>query len=152
MVAMTVVSLVLAALLAGLHLSGFGLNPALRSVDGPTYVAVKRAADREFPKIARPLMLGSLLVTAATTVTAALAGHPGVAALGLAAVAALAVTLAAILRGDLPLNRIMASWTSTRLPDDWMAVRARWERFFLVRIGANAVAVALLLAAAVSVR
>jgi hypothetical protein len=153
MVALTLIALVVSTLLGGLHLSGVGgLNPALRSVDGPTYVAMKQALDRSFPRLARPLMLGSLALSAATAVVAAIGGHPGVAVLGLAAVLALAVTLAAILRGDLPVNRIMATWTPTRLPEDWKSVRDRWERFFLVRVAANLLAVALLLAAAIVVR
>lgn len=151
MTALTVVTLVAATLLGGLHLSGVGgLNPALRSVDGPTYVVIKQACDRQFPRIARPLMLGSLALTVATAVTAVIAGHPTVAVPAFAAVLALAVTLGSILRGDLPLNRIMGAWTPSRMPDDWMSVRSRWERFFLVRAAANGVAVALLLAAAVA--
>ncbi len=140
----SVVALILSALLAGLHLSGMSLNPVMRTLDGPTYLAVKQAADREFPKIAKPLMLASLTVTVVLAVTAAVLGHADVLVLGLAATAALLVTLLAILRGDLPINRAMASWTPSTLPGNWAAVRSAWEKSFAVRVVANAIAVAML--------
>lgn len=153
MFALTLAALVSAALLAGIHIIGVGgLNPAMHSLDGPTYLMFKQAADREIPKVARPLILGSLALTAATSVVAEIAGHPAVALIGLAAVLALAATLVAILRGDLPLNRQMTSWTPTSLPGDWAAARSRWESFFAVRVATSGLAVALLAAAAVVVR
>lgn len=143
-----VVALVLTGLLAGLHISGIGgLNPALRSLDGATYLAVKRAADVTFPTIARPLMLGSLLATGILVVVALISGDALVTALAVVTLLSLVATLAAILRGDLPINRIMSSWTSTTMPADWEMVRARWEGFFRIRMLANTVALAALVAA-----
>lgn len=145
---LTVLALLLAGLLAGVHLAGIlGLNPALRSLDGATYLAVKLAADREFPRLARPLMLSSLVAGVAVVAAAAVEGRPGVTAAASLATAALAVTLAAILRGDLPINQRMASWPTEGLPADWRDVRTRWERFFAVRVATTLIAVAALAAA-----
>lgn len=153
MFALTLAALVVAALLAGVHIIGVGgLNPAMHALDGPAYLAIKHALDREMPTIARPLMLGSLTLTAVTVVVAAIAGHPAAAVLGFVALLALAATLVAILRGDLPLNRQMASWTPTSLPNDWTATRTRWESFFAVRVATSGLAVVLLAAAAIVVR
>ncbi len=60
----------------------------------------------------------------------------------LAAVGAVAavVGLVAVVRGDLPINQRMATWTATDLPATWQDERRRWERWFAVRTVAAAVA------------
>lgn len=150
---LTLFSLSVTALLAGVHLAGgLGLNPAMRSLDGTTYLAIKTAADREFPRLARPLMLAALAAGLAVVVTATVGGHLSVVVAASVASVALAVTLLAIVRGDLPINRRMASWAADELPADWQQVRARWERFFTVRVVATLIAVLALAVAVVLTR
>ena len=62
---------------------------------------------------------------------------------------ALISVLASILRGDIPINQQMATWTAATLPANWVHPRRRWETFLLVRTLANLVAVAVLAPAAV---
>lgn len=141
--------LVLAAVLLGVHLTGLvALNPALRAMEERVYVPMKRAVDVTAPRLAKPLMLSSLAATAGTLVTAAATGAVPVVAASATALAALFLTLLAILRGDLPINRAMASWSSEDLPANWREVRVRWERFFMLRVVTNTIA---LLASAVAV-
>ncbi len=136
--------------MAGIHLSGmFGFNPALRSLDGATYLAVKQAADREFPKVAKPLLLTTLAATVAFVVTAAAQGRMIVTVLAVVGLLALISVLASILRGDIPINQEIATWTAATLPASWVQTRHRWETFFVVRTLANLVAVAVLASAAV---
>ena len=150
---LAVTALLLTALLAGVHLAGIlGINPAMRSLDGPTYLAVKTAADREFPRLARPLMLASLAVGIAVLVTGVVVGAPGVTVAAGVSTAALVATLVAILRGDLPINVRMARWPADGLPTDWQAVRTEWERYFAVRVVTTLVAVVALGAAVVLAR
>lgn len=150
---LTVIALLLAGLLAGVHLAGgVGLNPALRSLDGPTYLAVKVALDREFPRLARPLMLATLTAGLAVLVTAAVTGQPGVVIPAATATAALVGTLVAILRGDLPINVRMARWPVEGMPADWQAARAQWERFFALRVATTLIATAALAIALVGTR
>lgn len=147
----SVMALLTTGLLAGVHLAGgVGLNPALRSLDGPTYLAVKIALDREFPRLARPLMLISIAAGAAVVIAGVLAGRPTVTAAAAVATVALVGTLVAILRGDLPINVQMASWPADGMPADWQRVRARWERFFAVRVVTTSVAVVALAVALVA--
>ena len=79
-------------------------------------------------------------------------GAPGVTVAAGVSTAALVVTLAAILRGDLPINVRMATWPADGLPTDWQAVRTEWERWFAVRVVATLVAVVALGAAVVLAR
>lgn len=137
------IALVLVAVLAGVHLSGIvGLNPALRSLDIGTYVPVKQAVDGAFPRLARPLLLGSLLITTAAALVAVRDHQPAAAVLLVLAVALLVVTLLAVLRGDLPINREMGTWDPVSPPVEWEAIRSRWERFFGVRTAASLLATA----------
>ncbi|WP_372959223.1 hypothetical protein [Microbacterium sp.] len=139
----------LVALLLGVHATGlFVLNPVLRSMEVRVYVPVKHAVDRTAPRLAKPLMLACLAVTTAALFAAVLTGAMISAVADAVALIALVVTLLAILRGDLPINRSMAHWSPDAPPADWRTTRTRWERFFGIRTATNLVA---LLAIGVSV-
>lgn len=138
-------TLVLVGVLCGTHVSGSAaLNPVLRSLDGGPYIELKQALDRAYLPIARPLMLSSLVATAALVVVSSLRSRPAIAVLAALALLGLLLTFAAILRGDLPINRLMASWRSAEPPSGWQEIRARWERFFAVRTVATTASLALL--------
>jgi uncharacterized membrane protein len=132
---------------AGVHVSGVtALNPALRALDAPAYVVAKQSADQHFPVLMRPLTLAGVVALLVQTVSGALAGEEVVALLGGVGLAAALVALAAVLRGDLPINERMAGWAADDVPVDWTRWRERWERFFLARtlatLGAFAAALA----------
>ncbi len=136
-----VVALVLVAALAGVHLAGtVGMNPALRSLDAHCYVTMKQAADVAFPRLAKPLLLGGLIVTAAAIAVAPSTAGTGVVALLVGAFALLVVALVAVLRGDLPINRAMAGWDPLDPPAGWDGARARWEYFFSLRTATTVLA------------
>lgn len=138
---LVLVALILTAMLLGVHLSGvFGLNPAMNALDFDVYLRTKQSFDVVMPRFAKPLMLGTLISTAVAAFVAILQLEVGASLACGVGLVALAVTLLAILRGDLPINQAMASWSPEDPPDDWQQVRARWERFFAVRTTANAVA------------
>lgn len=131
----------LVGLLAGLHLTGHVvLNPPLRSLDFGAYLAMKRELDHAAPKLAKPLMLAGLGVSALALAVALVSARPDVAIAFAVTSSALIVTLVAILRGDLPINRAMAEWDEAIPPSGWTEVRRRWEGFFLVRVVTTAVA------------
>ena len=148
LVLLAAVAAALHAMSAGIHLFGVAaLNPTWRELDGPAYLLVKQAADRRFPALMRPFTLLGLVAVLALAVVATVAGEqPAGALAGVGAVAA-GVGLVAVLRGDLPINQRMATWTATDLPATWRADRRRWERWFAVRTAAAVVAAAACLAA-----
>ncbi|MFE1646515.1 anthrone oxygenase family protein [Microbacterium sp. P01] len=141
------VSLALVSLLAGVHLTGqFILNPPLRELEYEPYLTMKRLIDRDAPRLAKPLMLVSLLSTAVSVVVA-LAGGGAVTVVATAvALSALVITLMATVRGDLPINRAMARWEPSTPPQDWQQTRSRWEKFFLIRVITTSLAVCAILA------
>ncbi|SDO91539.1 protein of unknown function [Klenkia soli] len=152
LVVLAVVAAALQTMSAGIHVLGVAaLNPAWRELDGPTYLAVKQAADRRFPALMRPFTLLGLAAVVALTVACAVTGSQPSGALAAAGAVAAVVGLLAVVRGDLPINQRMANWSADALPVDWQEERRRWERWFALRTGAALVAAGACLAALVAV-
>lgn len=126
--------LVMVGLLAGAHLIGVvGLNPALRSLPAGGYVPMKQALDQSMPRLAKPLTLGALIGSAALTGLALATGESRIGLLSAGSTAAMLVVLAAVIRGDVPINRRMATWSADDPPADWRRSVLTWERYFAVR-------------------
>lgn len=131
----------LLGLSAGIHVVGvLALNPSLRAVDAPTYLAIKQSMDRRFPVLMKPLTLTGVAALLGLTVLAAIDGRADVAVPAGVGLVSAVVALVAVVRGDLPINERMAGWTVDSLPPDWQDWRLRWERFFLARTVATLVA------------
>ncbi len=148
LVALAAFAAVLHTVSAGIHLFGVAaLNPTWRELDGPAYLLVKQAADRRFPTLMRPITLLGLAAVVALAVAATVVDAQPAGSLATAAAVAAVVGLVAVVRGDVPINRRMATWTATDLPATWREDRRRWERWFAVRTGAAGVAAVACLAA-----
>lgn len=146
---LVLVAAVLTTMLLGVHLFGpLVLNRVMADMDAATYIRVKQLFDEYAPRFAKPVMLGSIFTTLAATI-ASLWFEARVAVLCGIALIALVITLLSIVRGDLPINRMMAGWSPNNPPEEWRLVRARWERFFRFRTVSNAVATPVLLIAVV---
>jgi hypothetical protein len=141
LVVVTAVAVALHGMSAGIHVLGVvALNPSWRTLEPSTYVEVKQAADRRFPVLMRPLTLAGLVAPALAVGLAVASGAAAVAAAAGAALVAAGVGLVAVLRGDLPINQRMATWSAADPPADLAVERDRWERWFAVRTAATAVA------------
>lgn len=126
---------------AGVHVCGVAaLNPALRALDAPAYVAVKQSADRHFPALMKPLTVAGLIALLAQAILGLLDGRAVVAALATTGLVAALAALFAVLRGDLPINERMAGWQGDEPPADWRTWQVRWERYFRLRTAFTAIA------------
>ena len=124
------------------------LRPALAHVDDRTLTGaagyMHDYADRRLPV---PGAIG-LAATVSGTAVAALAGHPGAAAVGGAAVLAMAVWLLIYRSVSAPVNRrLTAAAHDGRIPGDARALQRRWDHVINVRAALQTVAVAALCAA-----
>ncbi|WP_207343652.1 DUF1772 domain-containing protein [Arthrobacter sp. E3] len=134
-------ALVLIAVLLGIQLFGqVAFNPALRAVDATVYIQIKQSFDITAPRIAKPVMLLCLAAALATLVTALVSSSMMVIGASALSLSALVIALLAVVRGDLPINQTMANWSAEEPPENWRAVRTRWERFFALRTGATCLA------------
>ena len=139
--ALSLTTLVLIAVLLGIQLFGqVAFNPALRAVDATIYIQIKQSFDIHAPKIAKPVMLVCLAAALATLVTAFVSSSMIVISANALSLTALVIALLAVVRGDLPINQTMANWSAEEPPENWRAVRTRWERFFALRTGATGLA------------
>ena len=143
--ALVIVGVILTGLLAGNELGTLvALHPALRVLPLPAQVAAERALTYRLRRIMPVAMTATLVVAVAVAV--ALAGDPGF-GLGIVAAAALAIMLAITLVGNMPLNLRTEAFSSEGDAAEWRAIRGRWERLHLVRVGLDLVAFACLVAA-----
>ncbi|GAA3565030.1 hypothetical protein GCM10022197_20950 [Microlunatus spumicola] len=130
-----------------------GLDPTARLRSAPDYagwLAGQQRVDRVMSRVAPPLFLSA----AATAVGAALvagAGHrPALAVSRIVAATCVAVAVRVTLTVNEPANARLRAWRPDAVPpDDWRAVRARWDeghrqRRVLVAAGAAAVTLGLL--------
>ena len=137
----SLVAVVLLGTSAGVHVCGLvALNPALRELEAPAYVAVKQSADRHFPALMQPLTVAGLIALLAQAVLGLLDGRAVVAALATTGLLAALVALFAVLWGDLPINKRMAGWQGDEPPADWRTWQVRWEGYFRLRTACTAVA------------
>lgn len=62
-----------------------------------------------------------------------------------AALALLLVDVVLALKGNIPLNKIFNSWTSSQYPDNWQEYRAKWFIIYNLRQFANIIGFVILL-------
>ncbi len=53
------------------------------------------------------------------------------------ALVALVIDIAIALKGNIPLNRTINTWSANRYPDNWQQVRSKWFSLYHVRQVAN---------------
>lgn len=144
-----VISVVLTGLGAGTLTVGLvAVRPAMHSLSPTSYVTVKQAFDISYPRLMRPLQLGSLLATIGLTAAAGATGATACATFAGLAAACVLINILVTVRGDLPINNAMATWRPDDPPADWLQHRARWDQFNTIRTAAAVCGLVLLALAA----
>lgn len=121
------------------------LGDASDALTAPAYVelrhAINRAMNARLPRlyVATAVSGIALAVIAARLEAYVLATSAAVSVVGLV------VDLLIALRTNIPINRIIETWTSTAYPDDWATYRRSWTAAFTVRQGVLTFAYATLL-------
>ena len=144
------VNLMLAGVLTGNEFAGWaGVHPALRTLPTTAHVQAEQAVTRRFgllmPFVMTATIASCLPVLAlsrdrrSTAYRATLAGM-------LCYLAMLGVTFA----GNMPINRRTLQLTPEAPPADWLALRARWDRWHTLRNALNFAGLGLLVAGALS--
>jgi uncharacterized membrane protein len=147
--ALVAISLILTGLVAGTLTIGLvAVRPAMHSLPPTTYVLVKQAFDVSYPRFMKPLQIACLLTTVALTIAAAVDGATTRLILAALATVAVLTNIIVTVRGDLPINNAMATWTPDAPPGDWESHRARWDFFNSIRTTAAITALVLLSLAA----
>ena len=123
-------------MLAGL-MFGTGMEDyTFRSMPQGSWIEEHQAEDSLFRRVMPPVFLTTAVLAVAATLIAAPRAR-----WWLAAAAGLAIfCMIFTIRAEVPLNRLIATWTPEAAPPEWSAIRAKWLANHLVRVIAGAVA------------
>lgn len=113
------------------------LSNVTKKMNAPVYIATRQLLDAEIKpglKLAYYLSL-----TASLVLTTLSFSGPGYLLFicSLASVVALAIDMILAVKGNVPLNKSINTWTISNYPDDWQEVRTRWFDIYHTRQGAN---------------
>lgn len=126
--------------------SWIGLSRSIDTLSPATFVEVGHVMMEDYGPIMSVLMPAALLVTLVAAVLVyrrnTLAGY-----LMLAGAAGVAAAMAITLIVNVPIDEMMANWTVSTLPPDWMQIRDRWETFHTLRTFVSLAAVGVTLIA-----
>lgn len=146
-----VVALLLAGIAAGILSAGVvAVRPALHSLSTGSYIVVKQAFDRSYPRVMKPLQLTTVIAEIVLTIAAATDGAGRCAVFAGLAAASTVTSVVVTVAGDQPINIAMASWSADAPPADWESQRARWDGFNVIRTAAAVAALLFLAFAAIA--
>ena len=108
------------------------LSPALLSFSGPDYVKVQQTVLSRLKKF-MPFVL--LLALISTTLDVVLVRSDGAGPFDFTVLALLCFVtfLFVTIRYELPINQDIENWDPDQPPDEWAAIRGRWEKWQTVR-------------------
>lgn len=119
-----------------------------RELDAPGYTRLRQLLDVRFNRWYRPIVYTTVvsnLALLASTAGKATNLFPA----ALLAFVALLLDIILALRGNMPINKKIATWTSANYPVDWFIYRTEWLKIFSYRQLANVTGFIALVAASV---
>lgn len=119
------------------------------AMDAPSYIELRHLLDTNFRANFKFAVIGALVSTLLLVLVTAKNYRSGLFAAALFGFLALVVDLIFTVKGNMPINELISTWTSTNHPANWSEVRAEWLRFFHYRQIANGSGFVVLLAATI---
>jgi len=127
------VNLFLTGLVAGILVSFWMVEQALRGLAGPLYTAVHQPVNRVFGPVMPPLMTLAIFSGLAVLVLLARAYRMRVFALvAIGTLCSFAVAMSSLLV-NVPINQEVLTWSPSALPAGWMQFRDQWWLWHIVR-------------------
>ncbi len=125
------------------------LRNVQESMEAPSYIELRKLLDKNFLQKFKPVMYLSLLLNTVFVILSLL--QSSVLLLTCAIIAFAAIVIDAVLasKGNMPINRIINSWTATTYPANWKEYRSKWMYWYSLRQFANISGFIALLIAAV---
>ena len=107
------------------------------SMGAASYIELRKLLDRNFLKKFKPVVYSALVLGLALVAAAAFQSSGVLLAGSIVAFAGLLIDVLLILKGDMPINRIINSWTLETFPANWVEYRSKWLYWFSWRQVAN---------------
>ena len=125
------------------------LRNVQESMGAASYIELRKLLDRNFLKKFKPVVYSALLLGLALVAVSLFQASKLFIAGSSIAFAGLVIDVVLILKGDMPINRIINSWTLETFPPNWFDYRSKWLYWFSWRQVANISGFVALLIAAV---
>ena len=125
------------------------LRNVQESMGAVSYIELRKLLDRNFLKKFKPVVYTALLLGLALVATTFFQSSGLLMAGSIVAFVGLLIDVALIVKGDMPINRIINSWTAETFPANWFDYRSKWLYWFSLRQAANVSGFVALLIAAV---
>jgi uncharacterized membrane protein len=113
------------------------LRNVQESMGVASYIELRKLLDRNFLKKFKPVVYSALLLGLALVVTAIFQSSVVLLAGSSIAFAGLLIDTVLIVKGNMPINRFINSWTLEAFPVNWVKYRSKWLYWFSWRQVAN---------------
>lgn len=113
------------------------LRNVQESMEATTYILLRKLIDRNFLKKFKPVFYTALLLSLSLLVVSFFQSSLLLKAGSITAFAGLIADMVLILKGDMPINRMINTWSIESYPADWKDYRTRWLYWFSWRQVAN---------------
>jgi hypothetical protein len=113
------------------------LRNVQESMGAASYIELRKLLDRNFLKKFKPVVYSALLLGLALVTVSLFQSSLVLTAGSIIAFAGLLIDVVLILKGDMPINRIINSWTLETFPANWVEYRSKWLYWFSWRQAAN---------------
>ena len=113
------------------------LRNVQESMGAASYIELRKLLDTNFLKKFKPVVYSALVLGLAVVAAAAFQSSGVLLAGSIVAFAGLLIDVLLILKGDMPINRIINSWTLETFPANWIEYRSNWLYWFSWRQVAN---------------
>jgi uncharacterized membrane protein len=125
------------------------LRNVQESMGAASYIEIRKLLDRNFLKKFKPIVYAALLLGFALMLTAIFQSTGLLLAGSVVAFAGLLLDVLLIVKGDMPINHVINSWSAESYPENWQTYRSKWLYWFSFRQVANISGFLALLLAAV---
>ena len=113
------------------------LRNVQESMGAASYMEIRRLLDRNFLKKFKPVLYTALVLGLALVVAAFVQSSVSLLAGSIVAFVCLLADVLLAIKGNMPINRYINSWTLEAFPVNWIEYRSKWLYWFSWRQVAN---------------
>lgn len=127
------VNLMLASVLVGNELGGWaGVHPALYALPTGAHIRAEQAVTRRYGRL-MPVVMTATIVSCVPVLSLTPDRRSAAYRYTLGGMLAFLAMLGVTFTGNMPLNRRVLALSADNSPADWLALRARWDRWHTLR-------------------
>ena len=109
------------------------MSKVMKNMQVATYIETRKLLDKHL-RVSLPVVYyGSLIASIALTAFCLVNSSGLLFICSIIALVCLVADLVLIVKGNIPLNKIFNSWTTTNYPSNWQQYRSKWFSFYHIR-------------------